>query len=169
MRKLLCWTVGMLWTAAVASAALPEQPAKTGDRSLDRTLQSITAEAKAEPSSFWSALSKLHGIPEPEIQSAREATGLQPADMYMASAIAHLTQKPIGTVAEAYSRDRDKGWGVIAKEMGIKPGSPEFHRLKADARGSLTRLQSARKERQRNEKARLDRERKGQGGGKKSY
>ena len=27
-------------------------------------------------------------------------------------------------------RDHGNGWGSIAKQLGIKPGSPEFHRLK---------------------------------------
>jgi hypothetical protein len=29
-----------------------------------------------------------------------------------------------------YKQSKGKGWGVIAKELGIKPGSPEFHALK---------------------------------------
>ena len=29
-----------------------------------------------------------------------------------------------------YERDHGQGWGNIAKRMGIKPGSAEFHRLK---------------------------------------
>lgn len=37
-------------------------------------------------------------------------------------------------VYQVYQPNRKKGWGVIAKELGIKPGSPEFHALK---RGDL--------------------------------
>jgi hypothetical protein len=29
-----------------------------------------------------------------------------------------------------YQASKGKGWGVIAKELGIKPGSPAFHALK---------------------------------------
>jgi hypothetical protein len=35
----------------------------------------------------------------------------------------------------SYQRSHGKGWGVIAKELGIKRGSPEFHALK---RGAFT-------------------------------
>jgi hypothetical protein len=37
-------------------------------------------------------------------------------------------------VLEVYQPSRKKGWGAIAKELGIKPGSAEFHALK---RGDL--------------------------------
>jgi hypothetical protein len=33
-------------------------------------------------------------------------------------------------VVDVYKKNRGKGWGVIAKSLGIKPGSPEFHALK---------------------------------------
>ena len=36
----------------------------------------------------------------------------------------------IDDVIISYKKNKEKGWGVIAKEMGIKPGSPEFHALK---------------------------------------
>jgi hypothetical protein len=33
-------------------------------------------------------------------------------------------------VLAVYKPNRKKGWGAIAKELGIKPGSAEFHALK---------------------------------------
>jgi hypothetical protein len=41
-----------------------------------------------------------------------------------------MTQKPPETVLHVYQANRGKGWGVIAKSLGIKPGSREFHALK---------------------------------------
>ena len=152
MRRLLAWSLGTFLLAGAANAGLPEPSVRSGDRSLDKTLQSISAEAKADPASFWSMLSKIHGIPEADIRTAKDATGLEPADMYMATSIAHITGRPIGTVAEECRRNHEKGWGVMAKEMGIKPGSPEFHRLKAGARGSLDHMKAAKRDRQRHEK-----------------
>lgn len=38
-------------------------------------------------------------------------------------------------VLQRYQRNRGKGWGNLALELGIKPGSPEFHALK---RGNLS-------------------------------
>jgi hypothetical protein len=33
-------------------------------------------------------------------------------------------------VIDQYRSDKGKGWGVLAKTLGIKPGSREFHALK---------------------------------------
>ena len=32
---------------------------------------------------------------------------------------------------DEYRNNKGQGWGVIAKNLGIKPGSDEFHALKA--------------------------------------
>lgn len=165
MRKLFAMSVVLGVLAGVAHAALPVPPAKTGDRSFDKTLQSIAAEANASPTDFWSMLSRMHGIPEADIQAARQATGLEPQDMYMVSSIAHLTNRPIGVVAEECKANRGKGWGAMAKEMGIQPGSPEFHRLKDNARNHLSQLKTATKARRDHEKQ-MKRESKGKGHGK---
>ncbi len=33
-------------------------------------------------------------------------------------------------VIEKYRSEKGKGWGTLAKSLGIKPGSKEFHALK---------------------------------------
>ena len=48
----------------------------------------------------------------------------------MACTIASIIGRPCRYVVDVYERDHGNGWGNIAKQMGIKPGSPEFHRLK---------------------------------------
>jgi hypothetical protein len=45
--------------------------------------------------------------------------------------LGRMSNKPPDTVLHTYQTSRDKGWGAIAKELGIKPGSPEFHALKS--------------------------------------
>jgi hypothetical protein len=53
-----------------------------------------------------------------------------PADAFMVFQLGQMTRKPPETVVRVYQANRGKGWGVIAKSLGIKPGSPEFHALK---------------------------------------
>jgi hypothetical protein len=55
---------------------------------------------------------------------------MAPGDIYMAAEISNIIHKPIETVSETYTKNKDKGWGQIAKELGIKPGSKEFHEMK---------------------------------------
>jgi hypothetical protein len=54
--------------------------------------------------------------------------------MYFALELALAIGKPIEEVVSTYEKNRDKGWGYIAQQMGIKPGSPEFHALKGKSK-----------------------------------
>ena len=44
--------------------------------------------------------------------------------------LGQMSRRPPETVLQTYQAHKGKGWGVIAKELGIKPGSREFHALK---------------------------------------
>lgn len=58
------------------------------------------------------------------------ATAQSPADAAIVCWMRETTHQPIGLVLDVYSRQKSKGWGAVAKGLGIKPGSPEFHLLK---------------------------------------
>jgi len=49
-------------------------------------------------------------------------------DLAIALEFRRITHKPISDIADAFGQK--KGWGNIARELGIKPGSPEFKRMK---------------------------------------
>jgi len=53
-----------------------------------------------------------------------------PADAFMIFQIGHMSHQPLDKVYPVYESHRKQGWGAMAKELGIKPGSPEFHALK---------------------------------------
>ena len=53
-----------------------------------------------------------------------------PGDAYMVFRLGEMSHHPPEEVLGVYKRHKGKGWGVIAKELGIKPGSQEFHALK---------------------------------------
>jgi hypothetical protein len=54
----------------------------------------------------------------------------RPADAYMVLRLGEMSGKPLDYVLEQYRAQKGKGWGVLAKNLGIKPGSPEFKALK---------------------------------------
>lgn len=54
-----------------------------------------------------------------------------PGDLAVALWIGTKSQKSIDDVVKKLRLHRGKGWGVVAKEMGIKPGSAAFKELKA--------------------------------------
>jgi hypothetical protein len=44
--------------------------------------------------------------------------------------LGQMLRLPPERILQTYNTNRGRGWGVIAKELGIKPGSAEFHALK---------------------------------------
>ena len=48
----------------------------------------------------------------------------------MAFKLSEMSQRPVSDVLEIYGKGNSKGWGALAKSLGIKPDSKEFHQLK---------------------------------------
>ena len=60
--------------------------------------------------------------------------GMSAGDIYMTVELAKICHISVDKVVEVYALHKGKGWGVISKELGIKPGSREFHALKDNAK-----------------------------------
>jgi hypothetical protein len=44
--------------------------------------------------------------------------------------LAEMSRQPADHVIAQYRSGKGQGWGALAKSLGIKPGSQEFHALK---------------------------------------
>jgi hypothetical protein len=53
-----------------------------------------------------------------------------PGDVYYACTIAQVIGRPCRYVVDEWAANHGQGWGVVARRLGVKPGSAEFHRLK---------------------------------------
>jgi len=89
----------------------------------------FNVKAEADPSGFRARLAARFKIGDAEISAVLSNVG-GPADAYMVFRLAEMSANPTGYVIEKYRSEKGKGWGVIAKNLGIKPGSKEFHALK---------------------------------------
>jgi hypothetical protein len=54
-----------------------------------------------------------------------------------------LTGTPPADLEKSYLSNPGKGWGVIAKSLGIKPGSKEFKSLKSGAEAAAGKGKSS--------------------------
>jgi hypothetical protein len=161
MRRVLMAAMGLLLVAGVAYGGGSRPGGGTGDRQLDATLGSLGNEAKADPGGLVEQLSSRYGVPEREIRQARDTYGLGAGDLFMATALARASGRPVLSVAGEYRKNQGRGWGVMAKSLGIKPGSREFHELKAGAQGSLDHMHAlARSNRGHEQELKQERERK---------
>lgn len=127
MKKYLYFLL-LLLPAGWLSAQSVSFTAKSGDTELDASLSEMNASAKLDLGAFKADVSLNFGLPKPKIETL--LVTMQPADVFMSAQVAVIIGKPVDDVVLVYNRNKGKGWGVIAKELGIKPGSKEFHQLK---------------------------------------
>jgi hypothetical protein len=100
---------------------------------LEGFLANLNAQARVDLPGFSAKVSAQFGVPEVQVKAVL-GTVKEPADAFMIFQIGQMSRQPTDRVMRVYQTQKGKGWGEIAKELGIKPGSPEFHALK---RGDL--------------------------------
>lgn len=93
-------------------------------------LKELNVEVKGDASGFRTRLETRFKVGDVKIQAVLSNVD-RPADAYMVLRLGELSGLSINTVIKEYKKSRGKGWGVVAKGLGIKPGSRAFHALKA--------------------------------------
>lgn len=111
----------------------------TGDSQLNATLLQIDGDAKVNFTGFKNDISITYNVSEKKITSWSVEFGMKGGDIYMVVEISRITKKGVDDVVRVYQNNKSKGWGAIAKELGIKPGSPEFHALKNGANAKASK------------------------------
>lgn len=96
---------------------------------LDVFINNLNVQARADMDDFSARVSAQFGVPLSQVQAVI-GTVQTPADAFLCFQLGQMAHRPYRDAVQAYHVNRGKGWGVIAKELGIKPGSPEFHALK---------------------------------------
>lgn len=128
-----------IWIVAVAASIFlsggavvfaDDYRADSGSVELDVSLGRLNTEAKADMGGFVRRLSVSYGVPEKSVHLLIKKDGMQPADVYMAVRLSRMSGRPLDHVVREHRANRGRGWGVLAKRLGIKPGSKEFHELK---------------------------------------
>jgi hypothetical protein len=102
----------------------------TGDTDLDKTLLTLDTEANISYRAFKANISRKYNVSASKLEYLTVDIGMTAGDIYLTMEIARITNKSVNQVVEAYQNSREKGWGVIAVELGIQPGSNEFEELK---------------------------------------
>jgi hypothetical protein len=86
-------------------------------------------QAQADPSGFRARIATRFNIGDAQITTVL-SNFPQPADAYVALRLGEMSGNPIDVVTTRYQESKGMGWGKLAKSLGIKPGSREFHALK---------------------------------------
>jgi hypothetical protein len=106
---------------------------RTGDAELDRLLVTLDAEARADLGGFVAGLSLEFDFPQARIEAWLTVEKLEPAEAYLALDLARISGKPPAAVLDSYKSNRGRGWGAVARSLGVRPGSAQFQALKQGA------------------------------------
>ena len=117
----------------------------SGDAGLDAILGNLNIEAKADLAGFKAELSITYQVPIPKIDYLMVTISMQPAEVYFLLEIVTIAGKSVDEAIPVYQNNKEKGWGFIAKQLGIKPGSPEFKQLKAGTSNKLEKTKGKNK------------------------
>ena len=102
--------------------------ATTGDSEMNSILTDVHNQAIKDITAFHNNVVNTFNIVSSKVDAALKI--LAPGDVYMAAQLSISIGKPFEEVVQTYQKNKTKGWGAIAKDLGIKPGSPEFHAMK---------------------------------------
>ena len=92
-------------------------------------MKDFNIRAEADPSGFRARLEARFQIGDAKIKAVLGSVD-KPADAYMLLRLGEMSNQSIDHVVGRYRVEKGKGWGKLAKSLGIKPGSKEFHALK---------------------------------------
>lgn len=120
MRLLTILFIFLALLSGLSSAALAGDFGWTEDFNL---------QAQMDPSGFKARLATRFKLGDLQIDAVLSTVD-DPADAYILLRLGELSGKSCNFVIDRYRNNRKNGWGALAKSLGIKPGSPEFHALK---------------------------------------
>lgn len=92
-------------------------------------IQDFNIRAEADSSGFKTKLSARFQLDDARINVVLSSVD-KPADAYIVLRLGEMSNRPPEYVIKEYKSGKKKGWGALAKSLGIKPGSKEFHALK---------------------------------------
>lgn len=108
---------------------------RTGDAFLDARLGDINVGVGGNLDGYIDDVVVHYGAPRVVIQELVVERHYPPADVTLIAGYAQALHVPVTQVADTYARHRGQGWGAIARELGVKPGSAEFHAMKRSLSG----------------------------------
>lgn len=93
----------------------------------------INTEAKNDLGTFKAGISLDYGIVGEKVDELLDI--MMPGEVELLGIIKDMLGISVDVIVESYQTNKDKGWRAIAKDLGIKPGSAEFHALKGKSKG----------------------------------
>lgn len=109
----------------------------TGDMQIEAHLNEVNDYASVDIALFRKDLAFRFRASKSEMDMYLVKERMRPADVYYGYVLSYITGRPFPEIMKMYKKK--SGWGAIAKELGIKPGSDKFHALKNNTLKNIDR------------------------------
>lgn len=103
---------------------------RSGDVWVDTQLADMNRYGSQYRDPFIDEMVRYHGAPRDLVTDLLVNRRWAPGDVYYACTLAQVIGRPCRYVVDEWAANHGQGWGVVARRLGVKPGSAEFHRLK---------------------------------------
>jgi hypothetical protein len=117
VRTLFCLVIILLVSAGFAHAELSVY------------LDDLNITARGNLGEFEAQLGARFGVSQGQLEVVLSSVD-SPADAALVLWLGEKSRQPREKVLQVYREEKSQGWGAMAKSLGIKPGSAEFHALK---------------------------------------
>ena len=125
------WLAFAAWlVVGIACAGAPAMSPGTGDGWVDAVMVDIDRYAARYPDAFVDELARYHGAPRQLVAELLADGRWTAGDVYFACALGQYAGQPCRSVVAARDRDRTRDWSVVARDLGVAPGSDAFQRIK---------------------------------------
>jgi hypothetical protein len=92
-------------------------------------IRDFNIRAEADLSGFRARMEARFRVGDLEIKAVLGDVE-KPSDAYILFRFGEMSNQPIDHIVKKYKTQKGKGWGVLAKSLGIEPGSKDFQALK---------------------------------------
>lgn len=96
---------------------------------LDNFLDNLNVQAGADREGYATQLGIHFSAPRSSVDHVL-ASVISLGDAFMIFQLGRMTGLSLDRIMGTYRGQKNKGWGAMAQDLGIKPGSAEFHALK---------------------------------------
>jgi hypothetical protein len=96
---------------------------------LNAYIENLNHSARGNPGEFEARLGARFGVSQAQLEVVISSVDSF-ADAAIVLWLGEKSRQPRDRVLQIYREQKSQGWGAMAKSLGIKPGSAEFHALK---------------------------------------
>ncbi|NIQ95089.1 MAG: hypothetical protein GWN87_13425, partial [Desulfuromonadales bacterium] len=115
----------MLYRHLVMAIALVLFTAGWAQADINAYLHDLNVSAQGNLGGFRTEVGARFGASGPQVDIALRSAD-SPADAAVCLWLAQQSRQPVDVVLREYRASKNQGWGTLAKNLGIKPGSAAF-------------------------------------------